>query len=163
MRHRAKSTKLGRTSAHRTALMASLVCHLIQERRITTTLTKAKAARSLAERMVTLGKRGTLAARRQAISRLHRKERVATLFDQIAPAFADRAGGYTRILKLGRRASDSSEMAILEWVDFAPPVAAKAAASEEKPEKPKAKSTKRKTTAAKKKTSRRKKSSDDAE
>jgi large subunit ribosomal protein L17 len=120
MRHRKKTVKLGRTSAHREALMAGLVCNLIEYRRIVTTLPKAKAARGMAEKMVTLGKRGTLAARRQAISRLRRKDRVATLFSTIAPAFQERAGGYTRILKLGRRPSDSSEMAILEWVDYTP-------------------------------------------
>jgi large subunit ribosomal protein L17 len=120
MRHRKKTIKLGRTAAHRDALLSSLVCNLIAYKRITTTLAKAKAARSLAERMVTLGKRGTLAARRHAISTLRQKERVAALFGQIAPAFNDRAGGYTRIIHLGRRASDSSDMALLEWVNYVP-------------------------------------------
>lgn len=124
MRHRRKTVKLGRTSSHRNALLAGLVCHLIEQRRITTTLPKAKAARSLAERMVTLGKRGTLAARRQAVSRLRRKGPVTKLFDEVAPGFSERAGGYTRIYKLGRRSSDSSEMAILEWVDYAVPAKA---------------------------------------
>jgi large subunit ribosomal protein L17 len=119
MRHRKKTIKLGRTSAHRDALLASLVCNLIAEKRIVTTLPKAKAARSLAEKMVTLGKRGTLADRRRAISRLHRKERVAILFDEISPEYADRPGGYTRIVKIGNRGGDNSEMAILEWVEGA--------------------------------------------
>lgn len=120
MRHRKKTIKLGRTSAHRDALLAGLVCSLIERRRITTTLPKAKAARSLAERMVTLGKRGTLACRRRAISILRHPEPVGVLFASIAPAFKDRAGGYTRIIKLGQRRSDSSEMSILEWVDYVP-------------------------------------------
>ena len=117
MRHRKKTVKLGRTSAHRDELLANLVCALIDNKRIKTTLPKAKAARSLAEKMVTFGKKGTLAARRQAISTLKQADSVKELFDSIAPAFADRAGGYTRIVKLGRRISDSSEMVLLEWVD----------------------------------------------
>ena len=119
MRHRKKTIKLGRTSSHRDALLAGLVCNLIIRKRITTTLPKAKAARSLAERMVTLGKRGDLSARRRAIAKLHQVDTVGTLFSAIAPAFKDRAGGYTRIMKLGRR-SDSAEMAILEWVNYVP-------------------------------------------
>ncbi len=124
MRHRKRTiNKLGRNTAQREALMASLVCNLIIAGRIKTTLPKAKAARRMAEKMVTLGKKNTLAARRLAISRLRRKEVVKDLFDQVAPAFADRQGGYTRILKLGQRMSDSSEMALLEWVNHQPKVA----------------------------------------
>lgn len=122
MRHRKKTIKLGRTSAHRDELLANLVCALISEKRIKTTLPKAKAARSLAEKMVTLGKKGTLADRRNAISKLRQPAAVKELFDNIAPVFAERAGGYTRIVKLGRRMSDSSEMAILEWVELPAPV-----------------------------------------
>ena len=117
MRHRKKTVKLGRTSAHRNELLANLVCGLIEHRRIKTTVAKAKAARSLAEKMVTLGKKGTLAARRQAIATLKQEDLVRVLFDEIAPGFESRAGGYTRILKLGRRMSDSSEMVLLEWVE----------------------------------------------
>lgn len=117
MRHRKKTVKLGRSGAHRDELLANLVCALIDTKRIKTTLPKAKAARALAEKMVTLGKKGTLAARRQAISTLKQADSVKELFDSIAPAFAERPGGYTRIVKLGRRISDSSEMVILEWVD----------------------------------------------
>lgn len=120
MRHRKLTVKLGRTSAHRDALLANLVCNLITFKRIQTTVPKAKAARRLAEKMVTLGKRGTLAARRRAIARIHRPDCVKALFDAIAPAFKDRQGGYTRVLRLGRRASDSSETAILEWVNYIP-------------------------------------------
>ncbi len=117
MRHRKRTVKLGRTSAHRNELLANLVCALIDNKRIKTTLPKARAARSLAEKMVTLGKKGTLAHRRQAIATLKQADSVKELFDSIAPTFADRAGGYTRIVKLGRRISDSSEMVLLEWVD----------------------------------------------
>lgn len=118
MRHRVKKIKLGRTAAHRDALLSSLVCNLINEKRIVTTLPKAKVARSFAEKMVTLGKRGTLADRRRAISKLQRKERVAVLFNEIAPGFKDRQGGYTRIIKIGKRPGDNAEMAILEFVEY---------------------------------------------
>ncbi len=117
MRHRKKTVKLGRTSAHRNELLANLVCGLIEHRRIKTAVAKAKAARSLAEKMVTLGKKGTLAARRQAIATLKQEGLVRVLFDEITPGFESRSGGYTRILKLGRRMSDSSEMVLLEWVE----------------------------------------------
>jgi large subunit ribosomal protein L17 len=117
MRHRKKTIKLGRSTSHREAMLANMVCSLIKEKRITTTLPKARAVRPLAEKMVTLGKRGDLHARRLAISRLKNKDAVYALFDSIAPAFSEREGGYTRILKLGTRPSDASEMAILEWVD----------------------------------------------
>ncbi len=120
MRHRKKTVKLGRTSEHRDALLSGLVCNLVKARRITTTLPKAKAARGLAERMVTLAKRNTLHSRRRAVSILRQPDTVETLFAAIGPSMQDRAGGYTRILKLGKRASDSSEMAILEWVNFVP-------------------------------------------
>ncbi len=94
-----------------------MVCGLIEHRRIKTTLAKAKAALFLAEKMITLGKKGTLASRRQAIATLKQEQLVRVLFDEIAPGFKDRSGGYTRILKLGRRISDSSQMALLEWVE----------------------------------------------
>jgi large subunit ribosomal protein L17 len=119
MRHRKKTVKLGRDSSHREAMMANMVCSLIQEKRITTTLAKAKAVKPLAEKMVTLGKRGDLHSRRLAISRLRSQKAVHELFSAVAPACAEREGGYTRILKLGTRPSDASEMAILEWVDAA--------------------------------------------
>jgi len=117
MRHRKRTVKLGRRSAHRNELLANLVCALIDNKRIKTTLPKARAARGLAEKMVTLGKKGTLAHRRQAIAKLKQVDSVKELFDNVAPAFSDRSGGYTRIVKLGRRISDSSEMVLLEWVD----------------------------------------------
>lgn len=121
MRHRKDTVKLGRTTDQREALLTAQVCSLIQQGRIRTTLQKAKASRRLAERMVTLGKRGTLAARRTAIENLHRADVVKTLFATVAPAFSDRKGGYTRIMKLGRRSSDSAEMVILEWTNYVAP------------------------------------------
>jgi len=116
MRHRKKTIKLGRTSSHREALLASLVVNLIERGRIKTTLPKARAARPLAEKMVTVARQGTLAARRRAISRLRNVAAVNKLFETVAPQFKDRAGGYTRVMKLGKRVSDSSEMVLLEWV-----------------------------------------------
>ena len=120
MRHRKNTVKLGRTTSQREALFASLVSNLILAKRITTTLAKARAAKRMADKMVTVGKKGTLAARRQALSLLKQEKAVAELFGAVAPAMKDRAGGYTRVVKLGTRMSDSSEMCILEWVDFVP-------------------------------------------
>ncbi|HAL92876.1 MAG TPA: 50S ribosomal protein L17 [Verrucomicrobia bacterium] len=120
MRHRKNTVKLGRTSSQREALFASLVSNLILAKRIQTTLPKARAARRMADKMVTVGKKETLAARRLALSRLKQEKAVAELFSSVAPAMKDRQGGYTRIIKLGKRMSDSSEMCILEWVDFVP-------------------------------------------
>ncbi len=123
MRHRKNTVKLGRTTAQRTALMASLVSNLILAKRIKTTLPKARAAKRLADKMVTLGKKATLAARRQALATLRLEKAVQELFGPVTRAMADRKGGYTRIIKLGKRMSDSSEMCLLEWVDFVPPEA----------------------------------------
>ncbi|MGA1193406.1 MAG: 50S ribosomal protein L17 [Kiritimatiellia bacterium] len=134
MRHRKKTIKLGRTSAHRESMLANQVCSLIATKRIKTTLPKAKATRSLAEKMVTLGKAGDLAARRRALATLKNKAAVSELFSSLAPAFADRKGGYTRIYKLGKRGSDSAEMALLEWVNYVPP-APKSSGDEKKPAK----------------------------
>ena len=120
MRHRKNTVKLGRTSSQRAALFSSLVSNLILAKRIKTTLPKARAAKRMADKMVTVGKKGTLAARRQALSFLKLDAAVAELFAAVAPAMKDRAGGYTRVVKLGKRQSDSSEMCILEWVDFVP-------------------------------------------
>ena len=134
MRHRKKTVKLGRSQAHRDSLLANQVCSLIEHRRIKTTLAKAKAVKPLAERMLTLGKKGDLHARRIAISYLKHKDIVKKLFTEIAPAAADRKGGYTRIVKLGARLSDSAPMAYLEWVDYAPELK-KEEPSAEKPSK----------------------------
>jgi large subunit ribosomal protein L17 len=117
MRHQKKTIKLGRTADHRRALLANQVCALIQHQRITTTLAKAKAVRPLAERMVTLGKNGSIHARRRALAVLRQKDVVKKLFDDIAQRSAERNGGYTRIVKLGARKSDSARMAFIEWVD----------------------------------------------
>ena len=123
MRHRKNTVKLGRTSSQREALFSSLVSNLILAKRIKTTLFKARAAKRMADKMVTVGKQGTLAARRRALSLLKQEKAVAELFAAVAPAMKDRQGGYTRIIKLGKRMSDSSEMCLLEWVDFVPPEA----------------------------------------
>jgi large subunit ribosomal protein L17 len=132
MRHRKKSSMLGRSQSHRAATIASLVCALIERKRIKTTLAKAKQARSLAERMVTVGRGGDLTARRRAISELRCEESVSMLLKDIVPQFAGRNGGYTRIIKLGKRRSDSSEMVLLEWVGIAPPERKKKPKPEEK-------------------------------
>ena len=119
MRHRKKTAKLQRNANQRKALLSGLACSLIRERRIRTTLAKAKALRPVAEKLVTLGKRGDLHARRQAVAFLRHKEIVSKLFSDVAPACSDRQGGYCRIVKLGPRFSDSAPMAYIEWVDLA--------------------------------------------
>ena len=136
MRHQKKTIKLGRTAEHRKALLANQVCSLIEHQRIKTTLAKAKAVRPLAEKMVTLGKRGSIHARRTALATLRQKNAIKKLFDDIAPRSTERNGGYTRIVKLGQRKSDSAPMAFIEWVDAAPAIEEKAA--EEKKAKRKA-------------------------
>jgi large subunit ribosomal protein L17 len=118
MRHLKRTAKLGRTGQHRNAMLANLVCSLIEHKRVTTTLAKAKAARSVAEKMVTLGKRGTLHDRRLAAARLHQEDAVHILFDEIAPSQKERRGGYTRIIRMNQRQGDASQKAILEWVDL---------------------------------------------
>jgi large subunit ribosomal protein L17 len=142
MRHLKRTAKLGRTGTHRNRMLANLVCSLIKHRRVTTTLAKAKAARSVAEKMITLGKAGTLHDRRLASARLHQdEEAVKALFNDIAPTQKERRGGYTRIVRLGQRQGDAAQLAILEFVDVplpeaAPePVAAEAEKPAEKKEK----------------------------
>ena len=120
MRHHRAGKKLGRDSAHRKALYANLACSLIEHGRIRTTEAKAKAVKPFAEQMITLGKRGDLAARRQVISELRSQDVVRRLFDDVAPRFADRPGGYSRIVKLGRRQGDAADMVYLELVDYEP-------------------------------------------
>ena len=120
MRHHRAGKKLGRDSAHRKALYANLACALVEHGRIKTTVTKAKAVKPFAEQMITLGKRGDLAARRQAISELRSQDVVHKLFAEVAPRFAERPGGYTRIVKIGPRQGDAAEMAYLELVDYEP-------------------------------------------
>jgi large subunit ribosomal protein L17 len=117
MRHQRSGRKLGRDSAHRKALYANLAGALIEHGRIRTTITKAKAVRPIAEQMITLGRRGDLHARRQAVAFLRSKDVVHKLFDEVGPAFAARPGGYTRIVRIGPRPGDAAEMAYLELVD----------------------------------------------
>ena len=153
MRHRIRKAKLGRTTEHRTRMLNNIVCSLIKHRRVTTTLAKAKAARVVADKMVTLGKKGQadgagLQYRRLIAARLQQSPRtffpkkngvsgreqraywrenedvVRILFEDIAPVFENRNGGYTRVIKLGRRKGDAAEMAILEWVTDADSAAA---------------------------------------
>ena len=116
MRHQRVMKKFGRSTAHRAMLMKSLVTNLILAESIKTTLPKAKEARKDADKMVTIAKKGDLAARRLAASRLLEPKAVQKLFDKIAPAMKDRNGGYTRIVKLGTRKGDAAEMCILQWV-----------------------------------------------
>jgi large subunit ribosomal protein L17 len=142
MRHLKRTAKLGRQFEHRNAMLANMVCSLIKHRRVTTTLAKAKAVRSVAEKMVTLGKSGTLHDRRLVAARLRQQPRshfkgtpkrkgatvraawrenedvVHILFDKIAPNFKERHGGYTRIIRLNQRQGDAAQRAILEWVDL---------------------------------------------
>ncbi len=117
MRHRKHTFKIGRTTGHRESLLANAVCSLIEHNRITTTLVKAKEIRRLADKMVTLGKEGTLHTRRLAIAKLHQVDKVAKLFSEIAPGFAKRNGGYTRLMKIGPRIGDGAEMCIVEFVE----------------------------------------------
>jgi len=154
MRHLKRTAKLGRTGSHRNAMLANLVCSLIKHKRVATTLAKAKAVRPVAERIVTLGKRGTVTARRLVAARLRTRgaglqfskeqrrnwreseDVVRILFEEIAPAFKERNGGYTRIIKMEQRQGDAAQRAILEWVDYTPPApesAEAAPAGEAKP------------------------------
>jgi large subunit ribosomal protein L17 len=154
MRHLKRTAKLGRQFEHRNAMLANMVCSLILHKRVATTLAKAKAARSVAEKIVTLGKAGTIHARRLASARLHargpsgslrkaekrkwrdQRDVVRILFDEIAPAFKERNGGYTRIVKMEQRQGDAAQRAILEWVDYSAPAPAPAEAAPAEETKP---------------------------
>jgi large subunit ribosomal protein L17 len=129
VRHHRNGKKLGRDASHRKALYSNLAGALIEHGRIKTTEAKAKAVKPLAEEMITLGRRGDLHARRQALSFLRSQEVVHQLFADVAPRFADRPGGYTRIVKLGPRYGDSAQMVYLELVDYVPAGAPPAAAT----------------------------------
>jgi large subunit ribosomal protein L17 len=120
MRHARSGKKLGRDSAHRRALYSNLAGALIEHGRIETTAAKAKAVKPFAEKMITLGKRGDLHARRQALSALRSNDVVHRLFADVAPRFSERPGGYTRIVRIGPRQGDAAEMVYLELVDFEP-------------------------------------------
>jgi large subunit ribosomal protein L17 len=116
MRHQVKKGMLGRNTAHRRALLRNLVTSFLEKERVRTTLAKARSARPVAEKMITLAKRGTLHTRRQALAYITKETAVRKLFDDIGPRFAERPGGYTRIVKLDRRSGDGAEMAMLELV-----------------------------------------------
>ena len=120
MRHHRKGKKLGRDSAHRKALYSNLAGAVIEHGRIKTTVAKAKEVRPVAEEMITLGRRGDVPARRQALKFLRSQDVVHKLFSEVGPRFTDRPGGYSRIVKLGPRQGDAAEMAYLELVDYVP-------------------------------------------
>lgn len=134
MRHRVATFKINRSAAHVRALLANAVCSLIEHNQIRTTLVRAKRIRQLAEQMMTQAKKGTLHARRLAVAKLHQNDAVAKLFNELAPNYKNRQGGYTRIIKLGQRIGDGAEMCILSFVETDAQVAAAAApAAEEAP------------------------------
>ena len=124
MRHRRAGRKLGRDASHRKALYANLTGALLEHGRIKTTVAKAKEVRPIAEQMITLGRRGDVHARRQALAYLRSQDVVHKLFSDVGPRFAERAGGYSRIVRLGPRPGDAAEMAYLELVDYVPPTVA---------------------------------------
>lgn len=136
MRHRVKGRKLGRTAEHRKAMLSNLVTSLLAVESLTTTVAKAKEARSLAERVITFAKRGDLASRRRVLQTVRDKSVVKKLFEDIAPRFSGREGGYTRIVRLGPRKGDCAELAILELTP--------SAAAEERKEKSEKKGRRRK-------------------
>ncbi|NOY46543.1 MAG: 50S ribosomal protein L17 [Deltaproteobacteria bacterium] len=117
MRHRKSGRKLGRDTAHRKAMLRNLVTSLIEHGRVQTTDAKAKEARRVAEKLITLARQGTLHARRQALAYVRGRDAVARLFEVVAPRYQDRPGGYTRIVKLGYRRGDNAPVSLLELVD----------------------------------------------
>lgn len=117
MRHNSAGRRLGRTTSHRIAMFRNMVTSFLQHEKITTTDAKAKELRSIAERMITLGKKGDLHATRQAAAYIRDKKVVTKLFTEIAPRYAERPGGYTRIIKLGIRPGDNAPVSVLELVD----------------------------------------------
>ena len=139
MRHRVAHRKLGRTTSHRMSLLRNLAASLFIHERIRTTLAKAKELRPFAEKLITLSKKDSLHARRRALQVMVHQDAVAKLFRDLSARFADRPGGYTRILKLGRRKGDGAEMAFIELVDFAFTPTKEAPARDSKKEKAEAK------------------------
>ena len=117
MRHRHSGRKLGRTGSHRMAMLRNMVTSFLDKEKIITTVPKAKELRPFAEKIITLGKQESLHARRRALAIIRKKSVVHKLFDTLAPRYADRHGGYTRIIRLGYRKGDSAEMALIELVD----------------------------------------------
>ncbi|MBR0458284.1 MAG: 50S ribosomal protein L17 [Victivallales bacterium] len=141
MRHHVHTFKVGRTTAHRKSMLSNAVNSLLQHGRITTTLVKAKEIRRFADKMITLGKKDTLHARQLAIAYLKQHDTVKSLFQEVAPSYKERQGGYTRIMKLGPRRGDAAEMCILELVETDDVVAATKKAAAEAAEAPKAEET----------------------
>ena len=131
MRHRKAHKKLNRTASHRKALISNLATSLFENKRVRTTTVKAKEARRTIERLITFAKRGSLADRRQVLRTVRDKDVVKALFDEIAPTYQSRNGGYTRVIKLGRRRGDGAEMALLELVGYEGAVIEKQQAREE--------------------------------
>ena len=131
MRHRKAGRKLNRTAAHRKAMLRNMVTSLLEHERIVTTVPKAKETRRVAEKMITLGKRGDLHARRQAMAYIRSRDVVAKLFDEISVQYADRNGGYTRIIRTGNRYGDAAPMAIVELVGYEDAVVEEVAQAEE--------------------------------
>ncbi len=121
MRHRKAGRKLNRDSAHRLAMLRNIVTSLLEHERIVTTLPKAKEVRRAAEKMITLGKRGDLHAQRQAAAYIRSKSIVTKLFKELAPQYAERQGGYTRIIRTGNRPGDAAPMALIELVNYEEP------------------------------------------
>jgi large subunit ribosomal protein L17 len=117
MKHRNSKVHLNRTASHRKAMMANMACALIQEKQIRTTVAKARAVRSFVERMITFARKGDLSSRRHVLRHLRHKPTVKLLFEEIGPFYADRNGGYTRLLKLGQRRGDAAPLAVIELVD----------------------------------------------
>ena len=126
--------KLGRPTAHRKAMLRGMVTLLLENGQVETTLTRAKEVRSVAEKMITLGKKNTLASRRAALAYITKKEVVKKVFDELAPLYENRAGGYTQIFKLGPRRGDGAEMAIIKLVDYVKPAAADKSKKKDKKE-----------------------------
>lgn len=118
MRHRKSGRKLNRTASHRKAMLRNMVTSLLEHERIVTTVPKAKETRRMTDKMITLGKRGDLHARRQALTYIRSKDIVNKLFDEISGQYADRQGGYTRIIRTGNRYGDAAPMAIVELVGY---------------------------------------------
>ncbi len=118
MRHKKVSAKLNRTAGHRKALYSNVATSLFEHKQVKTTTAKAKAVRKTIDRLITFAKRGTLADRRQVLRTIHDRSVVKNLFDEIAPTYKERHGGYTRVIKLGRRKGDGAEMALLELVGY---------------------------------------------
>ena len=130
--------KLGRPTAHRTAMLRGMVTLLLENGQIETTLTRAKEVRSMAEKMITLGKKNTLASRRAALAYITKEDVVSKLFAEIAPMYESRQGGYTQIFKLGARRGDAAEMALVKLIDYTPAAAEKADAKASKKSEEKA-------------------------